>query len=345
MLFQYRARPRFKSWLPILVAALVLGSGAPALSSQKQQALDDWLHNMIQNAVMGHDFAWLETTSEQYRAKKVRMPSGRWALNKFYVTLEEHCGMDSGEQVSPLMTEFYAKWQAEYPQSPAPSIILASCHLAAAMNLRGQGFAQDVWDDAWAPMFKKLEEAIAILEKNKARAGHDPHWHSIKARALLYLNVPEEVFSANIEEAIRVEPLYQSNYITAFYHYLPRWGGSYERAQRWARRATARTSESLGDAMYAWMALSLRGMHSDEEIMRDYKFDWAKLKKGMIDLFEIQQTPDFNNAMDFVAMSCAMRDVKHAEKVWNVWKAATPDWPEFKAEVQCAPKKVASRKN
>ncbi len=329
----------------VAALALLVVTPAPAIASEKQQAVEDWMHGMIQHAIMGRDFAWLETTSQKYRSEKQRMPSGRWSIEVFYERLQEHCGLDSREQVSPLMTEFYANWQAEYPKSPAPSIIMASCHYAAAMNLRGQGFADDVWADAWAPMFEKLEGAVAILEKNKALAGHDPHWHAIMARTHMHLNVPESVFSANIEEAIRVEPLYYTNYYHAFYHYLPRWGGSYAQAERWARRASARTSVAYGDAIYARLALALRRMHSDEEIMRDYRFDWARLKKGMLDLFETQQVPDLNHAMDFVEMSCALRDVEHAAKVWKVWQASIPDGPEFKAEVQCAPKKLAGGKN
>lgn len=326
----------------VAALALLAATAAPANASQKQEAVEQWLHGMIQNAIMGRDFAWLETTSQKFRTEKQRMPSGRWSLERFYYILQDHCGMDSKEQVSPFMTEFYAKWQAEYPKSPAPSIILASCHYAAAMNLRGKGYAHEVWQDAWAPMIEKLEQGLAILEKNKALAGHDPHWYAVKSYMQLHLNVPDRVFAENIEEAIRVEPLYYSHYNARFTRLLPRWGGSYALAERWARRASARTSASYGDAIYAHMALRLRTMHSDEEIVRDYKFDWSRLKKGMLDLFTTQQTPDFNHAMDFVEMSCALRDVEHAAKVWKVWQASMPDTPDFKAEVHCPKKKLAS---
>lgn len=329
----------------IAALALLAAAAAPAGASEKQQRAEDWLHGMIQNAIMGRDFAWLETTSEKFRSQKVRMPSGKWSLEAFYRILEQHCGMDSREQVSPLMTEFYARWQAEYPKSPAPSIVLASCHYAAAMNLRGKGSAREVWEDDWALIIEKLEQGLAILETNKALAGHDPHWYALKAYMQLHLSVPDRVFADNIEEAIRVEPLYHAHYNARFTRLLPRWGGSHALAERWARRASARTSSPYGDSVYARMALFLRTMHSDDEIVRDYNFDWTRLKKGMLDLFTTQQTPDFNHAMDFVEMSCNLRDIEQAAKVWKVWQASTPDWPDFKPEVQCAAKKLAGQKN
>lgn len=318
------------------MAAMLVACAGPAWSSDKQEAATQWLQGMIQDALMSRNVEWLEKTSEQYRTKKVRMPSGRWSLETFYNTLERDNCVDPEGNIGEWLVELLQKWQQAYPTSPAPSIVLASCHYAAASQLRGVGYAHEIWDDNLAPMFENLKKAVAILQKNKALASRDPHWYAVMARTQLYLNAPDVEFWGNIETAIRFEPLYYSYYLDGFFRTLPRWGGSYAQAERWARRASARTSADYGDTMYARSALSIRRIHTDLEILNDFKFDWVRLKKGMLDMFETQQTPDFQHTMEFVEMSCAYRDVEQARKVWNIWKTATPDWPEFDPAMHCA---------
>lgn len=318
----------------LLAAVLALPPGI-AVASEKQQAAEQWIHDGLQNALMGRDIAWLEKTNAAYRKDKTRLPNGLWALNYFYAQIGDLCAMEPTEDLPQWLNGIFEAWKSEYPQSPGPLIATAACRIGMAGAIRGHGYASEVWEDSWAPMNRIYEKALDQLERDKPIAAQDPHWFLVKATAHHVQGAPDRVFWANVEEGLAAEPLYYGLYVVGFNRSLPRWGGSFEQTEQWARRAVERTRSRLGDAMYAFLATKLQGIHTYDEMFDDFGVDQGLLKQGMLDFIAIQQTPVIEYVDRFTEMNCAMKDFEHARIIWEKGRESVPEWPAFDRAKQC----------
>lgn len=333
--------------LPGALLGLTLMLAAPdaarAATGEAHEVVRDRLNMVLQNAIMGRDVAELERMTSEYRATKLRMPNSQWFLQAVYLTIEESCIADARSTEFPSWIDgLLTEWQARHPQSPSPQIVRALCHLRLAEKIRGRGFAEDIWDDAWPRMSAEVEKARRVLVAAKPVSDVDPHWYVAMIRVFMYANVRYGGFSTTMEEAIAREPDYDPVYVAGLLYLLPRWHGSFGQAGRWIQRAAARTSSRQGDGLYAHLAWRIWGMHTEEERTHGFKLDWARIRKGMLDRLDRQPFADFATTDDYMSMSCSMRDREQVLALWKRLQAAERTLRDLDVDARCGWKTVGA---
>jgi len=117
---------------------------------------------------------------------------------------------------------------------------------------------------------------------------------------------PEAKFSALLSEALQKEPLYYENYFAAVDYYGPKWGGSAEALESFARRAVEQTKSTEGYGMYARIYWYAWQSQYGDSLFRRSDVDWPTLKKSFRDM--LARYPDAWNINNFARFACLAED-------------------------------------
>ena len=198
-------------------------------------------------------------------------------------------------------------WQwTDYPNSATAHLAYARMLLSHGWSFRGSGYANTVEPQNWKPFHDYVQQARVYLEKYKGVASSDPKWYELMAIIAYAQGWPEPDFSRLISEGLQREPLFYQTYFAAIDYYAPKWGGSSEAIERFAREALEKTRSAEGFAMYAriyWYASQTQfydGLFSESLV------DWTTMKKGIDDV--LKKYPDSWNTNNFAKFACLSKD-------------------------------------
>lgn len=299
-----------------LLALAPFGLVHPAAAEPEN--IEDTFAQMRSNIIMAlvkKDVDQLEEWSKTYRTTRSRGPDGYWHLHYFHRILAElpvsKDRMDSIEGWEELIK----LWKLSHPASPTPNVVLAGRYFAQAWAARGSGFANSVSDDAWKAFRENLDKSRMVLLEAQPGADVDPEWYARMAQIGLGLGDRRSRFMAVIEEGMKREPTYYKLYNVAFLYLLPKWHGSAEDAEAWARTAAERTRETEGNSIYARIYASHLREEDAQSVIRNFTIDWPRMKRGINELLTGYTEPEM--AMRLLRLSCAAKD---AEQVTSIWK-------------------------
>jgi hypothetical protein len=118
----------------------------------------------------------LDAIADDYRASRVRVRGGWWALAQFYDWLTPFAGSSCGcgPDISRVTFDHKRKaleaWLERRPHSLTARIALANLWKSRAWQLRGVGYAKDTTAAAW----RGFREAMARAEETLARSTRPP---------------------------------------------------------------------------------------------------------------------------------------------------------------------------
>ncbi len=296
-------RPHARPIIAVIVFQLLL-SGA---------ALGDELTDRAtirKNAVellANEQFSELEAIASRYRTSQSRTSSGLWHLTLFY------SGISSAFDTRRKDWTFWAdaqrgikKWIAGYPNSPTAHLAYAHLLVNHGWSIRGTGYANSVKPEQWRSFNIYIKKARSYLEKHKAVASVDPYWFESMAIIARAQGWPTDKFSQLISEALEREPRFYQTYFVAMDYHTPKWGGSAQAIETFARRAMERTKDTEGFGMYARIYWYASQSQYGSKLFSHSLVHWPTMKKGIDDV--LKRYPDKWNVNNFARFACLSKD-------------------------------------
>jgi hypothetical protein len=244
-------------------------------------------------ALYRRDYVGLNESALRYRAPSERTPSGVPLLAFYYrgvlMYAHGHAQDADGKPIDAKWAKVIGDvtdWAAKAP-SPAANIALARLYIEWGAEHRGTDLARNVDKNEWPIFFEKLEKARVVLERTKSGSSLDPEWY----RAMLIISNNQDWNMKNrnalYQEALGKFPYYLENYYEISAAMEPKWGGSWQAYDAFAKFAVTKTQKQEGSSYYArlyWKTETQCGCSIlDESLVR-----WPILKASFADLVNTQ---------------------------------------------------------
>jgi hypothetical protein len=166
----------------------------------------------------------------------------------------------------------YEAWWQEAGRGPRASAIYAMALGHTGFAWRGDGWASDVTDEGWEKLQLYARRARLLLEATAEAAGDDYVWHRISFSLSLIEGAPRAEQERRFERLQKLDPYNMRIYDERLVQLLPRWGGSYQEIEIFARQSVAATHDRLGTLLYARVYHELR-TQGHEDVGRTL-LDW-----------------------------------------------------------------------
>ncbi|MBL8516798.1 MAG: DUF4034 domain-containing protein [Betaproteobacteria bacterium] len=259
---------------------------------------------VVQRLYGASDFKGLDELFENWSRGTDRFPDGRWKL-AFYVD-----GLSRQFEIWKTWGEDQKKikaWQAKSPDSFAAKYIEAVYWRTYAWAARGSGYANTVAPEGWALFRERIGFAERILEELKPRAEKYPAWYS--TAIFNKLDAGDSAAATEIfKRGQALFPDYHSIYFAMARAFEPRWGGSAESFDKFAREAAKLAKSSEAEGMYVrlfWTVDFPRGVPFDPKAGEVP--EWATLKKGIEKLTQMYPSST-HNMNHFASLACRAND-------------------------------------
>jgi len=269
-------------------------------------------------------FKRLEGIASRVRERKSRYPSTEWQLKFFYDYL------DAAPQKDPRSTlqkkvEMTKRWVAASPESITPRVALVQALKDLGWNFRGTGYADSVTDDGWKNFYAYVGQAQAAAIEAARLPEKDPELYATWIIVGMALGQRRDQLNQILNDGLAIEPDYYPIYYAMAYNLMPRWFGSATDAEAFAAQSADRTKAIEGDGLYARIAYSeiLSGQAGD--YLRDFKFDYKRIKKGCEDILKTYDNPIYVKNW-FCFMACIHNDRETAKVLFDQIK---DDWDSY----------------
>jgi hypothetical protein len=168
------------------------------------------------------------------------------------------------------------QWNALGHSSMA-SAIYAESLFATGYVYRGTDVAANVSGASWQNFSEYIERAHDVFDAS-ADEGHEcPLWSRRYFQISLSDGSSDQRRRERFEHALTFDPHDINIHFARAYQLTPRWGGSYDEIEVFAREAIGRTSDVLGCALYARIYWSLKDTYN----LPDTLADWGAVEGGL----------------------------------------------------------------
>ena len=200
----------------------------------------------------------LDAVADDYRASRVRIQGGYWALSQFYDWLTPFAGSGCGcaPDISKVTFDDKRKaieaWLERRPHSLTARIALADLWDSRAWQLRGVGYAKDTSEAAWRGFREALaraEETLAPVEETA-----DPMVYFLEMDIAVPSDDPRARLQSLYGRASATFPTFPA-YQTQYYNYmLERWFGRRGEAAAFAASLLTNPGGDQGKIDYVMVA-------------------------------------------------------------------------------------------
>lgn len=286
---------------------LLLAQPMSSLANADEMAERDEIDRTVKRLLANQDFAELEKIATSFLNDRARTSSGLWKIGLYDGAILDafHCQC-TDEQFWNRAEENTKAWIRQYPESLNAHLAYAHMLLERAWSIRGWGYVNTVDPANWKPFQEYVEKTRAYLMEHKEIGISDPRWNYLIVDIANLQQIPETEYKALIGTALDRHPDYYPMYFNIMLHYEPKWGGSAEAIEKFARESVARSRSSEGEGMYAriyWYASqSLYG----NNLFQSSSVDWLEMKQGIDDV--LKAFPDQWNINNFAKFACFARD-------------------------------------
>ena len=261
-----------------LVCAVVFENRAYAVLGEPSNEVMQLTNVAFQ---MGH-VDDLENLAANRRDLEVRTSSGMPALMEFYKALSSQFDpeFDVPRYWSPRLRHI-ERLVEENPNSVTLLLTQAHFYMNWAWNARGNGFANEVPDEAMALFRERNAIAQSILDNNDEISDIDPHWYVLKLALMVDAGQHRSAaFAALIDEGTEKFPYYPGIYFAGARGLGPQWGGSMHLVEEFARIAVERTRDKMGAFLYPLIMWEVSRNFKFEPLL-DPVIDWELMAAGM----------------------------------------------------------------
>lgn len=253
------------------------------------------------------DYQKLDALFERHSNPNERLDDGRWPLRAIEPGIR---GLFDSYNEWELMGKKIAEWKTQKPDSTGAAITEAIYWNRYAWAARGEGTAGTVTPEGWELFRERLERGRQVLEQSRSYASNNPLWYDQYLEVALGQGWSQEKYQELFDEAIELQPYYYDHYFSMTRYLTPRWHGSYEELEQFARAAIENTAVVEGHTLYARIYWFLNQIESfDFRIFEDSHASWDLMKKGFEDLMA-RYPNSYWNLNNFASFACRAGDKK-----------------------------------
>lgn len=282
------------------------------------------------------DFKALEQLAEQYRGTEARTSSGVWMLTQYYDGVSTYFNTrDKDPAVWNERAALATAWWNAYPDSPTPRLITAQLLVNTAWSYRGGGYARTVPRERWAAFRKQNAEAAEFIRKQKSVAVRDPYWYELTLLVGQRDGMEDAAYMAVFDEAAARYPRFYPLYFNAVSNFSPKWGGSGEAIEGFARHALKKVPRKDRAALYTRIYWVASQNQYGGDLFTDTNVNWRLMREGIDDV--LAQYPTDWNLQNFAFFACRALDKPKTRQLMGRI-SAPPDreaWESFMAYDKC----------
>ena len=289
--------------------------GRPEL--EQREAITD----MVGRWFLAEDFAAIEDFLGQVQREELRTPSGLWILGLAENGVSQFAHGDklkNPKQWEELEARIQ-RWIEAFPQSPAARVAMATTMLNRAWVYRGSGYANTVSEKQFSEFHAQIAKGKNYLLENWNLAALDPNGYlQLLVAKRVEKNGKIADFEQTFAEATRKFPEYLPLYFEAMTNYLPKWQGSVEDLERFARKVMNSRDTRSGRMLYARIYWFASGSQYKDKLFLQTKVHWGNMRAG----FEVvvEDYPDQWNINNFAKFACMAKDKPTTTRAFSMIK-------------------------
>jgi hypothetical protein len=238
---------------------------------------------VLSSRLRHHQFDDLESFANEIRSRKTMMVGGRWVLSLLYESIEEPAAGSSVDE--PGWKAHFAlldDWKAKYPRSITARVAYARSMVNYAWKARTIKYASGVTEAQWKLFYERLEEARKILiDANDEIGEKSPGWYSTMLTIANGEGWERKDYMKTFEEAVELEPTYESYYHQLAVHLYPQW---YGKPGEWAAVLAEVTEKQGTEEADAMLELTFDTVIAEDcdcvEIAPEIRKYWPQIKRG-----------------------------------------------------------------
>jgi hypothetical protein len=303
-------------------------SSVQPIHTDPETALREAIAKDVQDAWANSSFKKLDSLADEYVRTRARTFSGKWRLAVFAEALSGqmriawpdewwlaerqpecrcHIPDPARYQQADLrwnaLQEKLDLWIKQFPNSPHAQVARAQFLVNRAWFYRGTGYADTVPDVAWPRFSKYIEAARNTLVETRSTSIANPEWFNIMIPIASAQSWQTSRVAGLVRDLFEFGQSYATAYQSAAGMLLPKWGGSYEMIEAFAREAIKRTAPEEGAAIYARIYWQV---DFGPTTFHDTRADWATMKRGFDEM--ILKYPDPRNVNGKAMFACMAGD-------------------------------------
>ena len=284
----------------------------------------------VETAWRAADFVTLERMAAELTQTRAKTPSGKWRLAIYSDALGKQMQIEWPDELSlpgpkpvcgcgtpmprhyPLADKRWAAveaqvnaWVAKYPLSAQAHIAKASYLIARARFYRGSGYASAVPREAWPRFRLYIERAHVELESSRKISMQSPVWFEKMFFIASDQAWDAKAYTALVRDFLASGQNYPDAYLATFIRLQPKWGGSMEAMDNFARNAAERTRAEDGAALYSRLYWNISSEYGDS-LFTDTRLDWPMMRQGFQDM--LTRYPDPRNFNALAKFACVAQD-------------------------------------
>jgi hypothetical protein len=212
-------------------------------------------------------------------------------------------------------------WTRKLPDSPAPKIRIAKTLQTAAWQIRGTGLANTVSEEKWRRVSSLMGKAREQLIKCRHTCDADPEWYATLISVIRTSSTDRSDIPAAFVEGFTKFPEYAPIYWEMAASLSPKWGGSVEAVESFAKELSSKFSPAEADAVYAdlYSELIYRGDAFFDPQASALKVDCARWIRGREKIISKFPTTHNYNVAASTSVRCGDKrsTVKYLAKIGN----------------------------
>jgi hypothetical protein len=210
-------------------------------------------------------------------------------------------------------------WTRKFPDSPAPQIRIAKTLQTVAWQIRGTGLANTVSEEKWKRVSSLMGKSMAQLVKCKKTCDADPEWYATLISVIRTSSADRNDIPVAFVEGFSKFPEYAPIYWEMAASLSPKWGGSVEAVESFAKELSSKFSPKEADAVYAdlYSELIYRGDAFFDTRASALKVDCARWIRGREQIISKFPTNYNYNVAALTAVRCGDRksSAKYLDKI------------------------------
>ncbi|MBV8635292.1 MAG: DUF4034 domain-containing protein [Burkholderiaceae bacterium] len=301
------------------------------------------------------DYDALEKMAESYSQSRSTTLSGKWRLElydnelsrKLKIQWPSTYNIENPEvacRCSSPAPRFYEaaderwsvvkgkirSWRTAYPGSPHAIVAEAQYLINRGWFYRGSAYARYVPPEAWRMLSQYENQARTLLESTRSLSSKNPIWFQEMFTLASDQDWSNESYDALVADFKEHGHFYPGALNLIFYRLFPKWGGSLDAMEQFARNVTDLTRADDGNGQYARLYWNI-ATEFNRELFTATKADWATMRSGLKDIIKKYPDPRNINAIGYFA--CLAEDYETMNKalkrlgsdvnpeVWNYYVA------------------------